>query len=381
MAKQRPRSPEATASASLTYTGKQKRRPDLDPVTEKILGGGRKANAAPSGGGGGAWKDPTIYKRKEQAERKAGRKMTLQEFRESEFWTPPPADNFSKDGRAMRDQTASLKGGATWNMTTQPYDGGDPQTVASSTGTSIFDPVLCELAYRWFCPPGGRVLDPFAGGSVRGIVAAKLGRHYLGVDLSKRQIEANRSQAKAICDSAMPKWIVGDSMEIAKLCKGFEADFVFSCPPYCDLEVYSDDPRDLSTMTHENYVHCYERIVSLACERLVENRFACFVVGDARNDKGKYYGLPWKTVAAFHKAGLELYNEAVLVTAAGSLPVRASKQFEVSRKLGKTHQNCLIFVKGDPVKATEAIGDVEFGEFNPVGEGAPEAISLGGGEV
>jgi hypothetical protein len=51
------------------------------------------------------------------------------------------------------------------------------------TGTSIFDPVLCELAYRWFCPPGGLVLDPFAGGSVRGIVAAKLGRQYVGYDL------------------------------------------------------------------------------------------------------------------------------------------------------------------------------------------------------
>lgn len=38
------------------------------------------------------------------------------------------------------------------------------------TGTSIFDPVLCELAYRWFCPQGGLVLDPFAGGSVRGIL-------------------------------------------------------------------------------------------------------------------------------------------------------------------------------------------------------------------
>jgi len=33
---------------------------------------------------------------------------------------------------------------------------------AVQSGTSIFDPVLCELAYRWFCPPGGTVLDPFA---------------------------------------------------------------------------------------------------------------------------------------------------------------------------------------------------------------------------
>ena len=41
-------------------------------------------------------------------------------------------------------------------------------------GTSIFDPVLCELVYRWFCPSKGKILDPFAGGSVRGIVAAHL---------------------------------------------------------------------------------------------------------------------------------------------------------------------------------------------------------------
>jgi len=46
---------------------------------------------------------------------------------------------------------------------------------STASGTSIFDPVLCEIAYRWFCPAGGMVLDPFAGGSVRGIVASRLG--------------------------------------------------------------------------------------------------------------------------------------------------------------------------------------------------------------
>lgn len=34
--------------------------------------------------------------------------------------------------------------------------------------TSVFDPVLCEVAYTWFCPKGGAILDPFCGGSVRG---------------------------------------------------------------------------------------------------------------------------------------------------------------------------------------------------------------------
>lgn len=74
----------------------------------------------------------------------------------------------------------------------------DPPTEGVGTGTSIFDPVLCELVYRWFTPPGGQVLDPFAGGSVRGIVAAATGRRYHGIDLSAEQIDANRIQAQQI---------------------------------------------------------------------------------------------------------------------------------------------------------------------------------------
>ena len=44
-------------------------------------------------------------------------------------------------------------------------------------------------------PPRGRVIDPFAGGSVRGIVAASLGRSYAGNDLSAAQVQANEEQA------------------------------------------------------------------------------------------------------------------------------------------------------------------------------------------
>jgi DNA modification methylase len=38
---------------------------------------------------------------------------------------------------------------------------------SDSQSTSIFDPALCELMYKWFCNEGGKILDPFAGGSVR----------------------------------------------------------------------------------------------------------------------------------------------------------------------------------------------------------------------
>lgn len=484
---------------------------------------------------------------------------------------------------------------------------------ANHSGTSIFDPVLCELSYRWFCPPGGQILDPFAGGSVRGIVAAALGRKYTGVDLRPEQCEANRAQwpivaerlgekgpadevpelrvddidglrvvrddrvlggtkrrvldlfltqsesdefvyatpaygfaqialayaaraagkkatifvagrkrmhprtrlavdaganvieiekggylkniqkkaedyakaegaylmpfgldseeiiesladlARSIDDPPSEVWSVAGSGTLIRAlqrawpdakfhavqigrkpevgdaqlwkapekfeadakepppfpsCSNYDAkawrfvrehaspgalfwnvgadpqpqmggpdpewiagdsrtdqpdiaaDFVFSCPPYGDLEIYSDDPHDLSLMEDDEFLAAYREIIAASVERLRNDRFAAFVVGDYRDKRGMYRDFVSRTIAAFRDAGMELYNEAILVTAAGSLAMRAGKQFRATRKFGKAHQNVLVFVKGDPRKATEACGPVDI-------EGALELFEAG----
>lgn len=237
----------------------------------------------------------------------------------------------------------------------EDYAGGDAWLATENdSGTSVFDPVLCELAYRWWCPPGGLVLDPFAGGSVRGVVAALLGRRYWGCDLRSEQIAANREQSSAICPDAPPVWQTGDARDVLTLAP--PADFVFSCPPYGDLERYSDDPRDLSTMDYPAFRDALGAIVAAACSRLKPDRFACFVVGDFRDKRGNYRNFVSDTIGAFRAAGLHLYNEAILVTQVGSLPVRVGAQWNASRKLGKTHQNVLVFVKGDGKAAARAVG-------------------------
>jgi hypothetical protein len=227
-----------------------------------------------------------------------------------------------------------------------------PSGEEGDSGTSIFDPVLCEIAYRWFSPPAGLVLDPFA---------AKLGKPYVGVDLSGRQLEANRRQGEALLgpEDPQPRWIEGDSRGISGLARGVLADLVFSCPPYADLEVYSDHPDDLSTMPWAKFRAAYRECVAEACSLLRLDRFACFVVGEVRDRKGNYIDFVGETVQAFRDAGLEFYNEAILITAAGSLPIRAGKQFSASRKLGKTHQNILVFLKGNAKRAVAACGPVE----------------------
>jgi len=47
---------------------------------------------------------------------------------------------------------------------------------------------------------------------------------------------------------------------------------------------------------------------------------------------------------------MKLYNDAILINAVGSLPIRTASQFPNSRKLGRGHQNILVFYKGDPSK-------------------------------
>jgi len=479
----------------------------------------------------------------------------------------------------------SNKGRLTWVAGDKPVESLDPvsqKILAASAdgmnGTSIFDPVLCELSYRWYCPPGGKVLDCFAGGSVRGIVAGVLGYQYTGVDLREDQVAANTQQAEEIfnrlaslpsvdaiqntsglrevrissamarlpfngCDpeyirttchasccqsstsptgtiitvhpteepaiaarggvvlagllqpragekrcpfknevnlcgihftpdkpfgciaspftlnsngtlivrnrykslkcynqgpqlpayvafrasldlifgatesaricehleagggdltayvsdanyaklvdndaikhgvvpgsqpapqkgtqppAVIPHWVAGDSLNIETVAPG-EYDFLFSCPPYADLEVYSEDARDLSAIAAENYDAfrvAYKGIIAASCRMLKPDSFACFVIGEVRRKDGSYYNFVGDTVNAFVEAGLSYYNESILVTSLGSLPVRAGRQFAGGRKIGKTHQNVLVFLKGDWHRAVAKLGsDCQFGEM------------------
>ena len=220
---------------------------------------------------------------------------------------------------------------------------------------SVFDPVLCELMYKWFCDDGGRILDPFAGGSVRGIVAAYLGYKYTGIDLREEQIKSNYEQAEEMVPDNKPEWIVGDSNVILsqmnakpedRVCDGLtdEFDFVFSCPPYFDLEVYSDLPDDLSNMDYPTFLATYEAIISKACGLLKPKGYACFVVGEVRDANGNYIGFVPDTIKAFQKAGMAFYNDAILLNPVASASMRAANNMK-HQKLTKIHQNVLVFKK------------------------------------
>jgi len=66
---------------------------------------------------------------------------------------------------------------------------------------ATFPPELCEMVILSGCPKGGIVLDPFCGSGTALMVAKKLGRKYIGIDISERYCEMARERLSKIPES------------------------------------------------------------------------------------------------------------------------------------------------------------------------------------
>ena len=171
-----------------------------------------------------------------------------------------------------------------------------------------------------------------------------MGYFYTGIELRGEQVESNRKQAIDILElNNQPNWYVGDSNKVLDNFNK-QYDFVFSCPPYANLEVYSELEGDISNMNYKDFLLAYESIISKSCKLLKVGGYACFVVGEVRNKKGNYIGFVPDTIRAFKKCGMQFYNEAILLNAIGSGSLRANNQMK-NKKLVKIHQNVLVFKK------------------------------------
>jgi len=225
-----------------------------------------------------------------------------------------------------------------------------------NNGVSLLDPVLAEIITSWFGTSGGVVVDPFAGDTVFGFVSGSLGMDFHGIELRQEQVDLNQAR----CDLAgLPcRYYCDTSENIDAHISDEMADLIFSCPPYADLEVYSEDPKDLSTMDHDSFFRVYTRIMQSTFAKLKNNRFAVVVMGEVRGKKGAYLGTIPKTIQLMEDAGFQYWNEMVLINSAGTLPLRAGRSMTASRKVGKMHQNILVFVKGSAKQASKDLGTI-----------------------
>ena len=282
-------------------------------------------------------RDPQFYEKKIDTERRVGRQLTTAEFLEH-YYNPPKGRVFA--------------------------------------GTSQFDPVLAELMTVWFSPPGGLVLDPFAGDVERGLVAAVKGRRYHGIDVRPEQCDANEQAAKRLDANPFPRWSHGTSVNAREIWTE-PGDLIFTCPPYWNLEKYSDDPNDLSNMSFVHFCEAHGDIIGHAAASLKPNRFAVWIIGDVRDKvTGKYVRLHDHTKDAFARAGMHLHAELIFVTPIASKRITARRPMEAKRHITSRHEYALVFCNGDPAVAAQELGTVEVGEIPQEGEGDGMLITV-----
>ncbi len=89
----------------------------------------------------------------------------------------------AQSGMAAGGRELNLRGrnpGDVWAIPTQPYPGAH---------FAVFPPALAERCILAGAKPCGTVLDPFSGSGTTGMVAAKHGRRYVGIDLNAEYLD------------------------------------------------------------------------------------------------------------------------------------------------------------------------------------------------
>lgn len=258
--------------------------------------------------------------------------------------------------RALIGDNGESREGALFKS--KPNDPVSKKLKEISAGVSILDPVLAECVCHWFGIPGGSAFDCFAGDSVFGYVSAHMGQQFTGIELREDQAKLNTDRV-----AGMPaRYICDDGQNVGEHIEAESQDLFFSCPPYFDLEVYSDLPNDASNQgEYSDFLKILENAFHGAIDCLKNNRFAVVVVGDIRDKKGFYRRFVDDIKNMFCERGVLLYNDLVLIESLATAGIRAAPQM-VARKVVKCHQNVLVFYKGDPKEIKNNYPKIEIAE-------------------
>jgi len=206
---------------------------------------------------------------------------------------------------------------------------------------SVFNPHLTQMILAAYCSNKSNIYDPFAGGGTRGYVSNKMGHNYFGVELRKEEVER--------INNMFNKWnlkfniINENSINYIPKKEGF--DFSFTCPPYYNLERYSNLDNDLSNYKDYNlFLRDIRKVLKNTFYSLKPNSFCVWVVGNFRNKEGEMTHLNGDIVKLAKDVGFKFWDE-IIWNGASSVALTRSGQFLSNRKAVRIHEYILIFKK------------------------------------
>lgn len=205
---------------------------------------------------------------------------------------------------------------------------------------SIFNPHLAQMILSAYCPPKAKIYDPFAGGGTRGFIAAAMGHSYTGIEIRPNEVERILQQQEKL--STFFRILVGDATKPAPE-KDF--DFIYTCPPYFNLEVYSKLPEDISTASdYSAFLLAIKDSLRHCFGALKPNTLCIWVVGNFRDKNGKLIHFSGDIVRVAEEVGFQFWDEIIFWGASNSAVQRCGN-FGANRKAVRVHENILIFKK------------------------------------
>ncbi len=216
------------------------------------------------------------------------------------------------------------------------------ETLGNSTNSmSIFNPHLAQMILSAYCPAHAKIYDPFGGGGTRGFIATAMGHNYWGVEIRQEEVDRIKEQQKIL--NKPFELICADSQYFPFQENFF--DFSYTCPPYYNLEVYSDMPNDLSNAkTYEDFLTMMKNCLEWTYKGLKKDCLSVWVVGNFRDKKGELTHFNGDLIRLAKKVGFALHDELIFWGASKCASQRCG-QFKANRKSVRVHEYIIVLKK------------------------------------
>jgi ParB family chromosome partitioning protein len=218
-----------------------------------------------------------------------------------------------------------------------------------------WNPNHCAFLIDYYTRPGATVLDPFVGRGSTAIAALMLKRNFIGFDILPEIVEHNQQVLADYLVVPEVGWDIRneDGIELKSLLdSGETVDAVIADPPYYEkAEIYSQKPKDLCTLSRNDYLKSLSVLFKNLRQVLKSSKIgpekeihpAIFKVGSYRRGKQGLVDMAIDFQAVAEECGWVLWDKS-FISLNSALQSLTFQRNYASGYVTKNYETILVFV-------------------------------------
>ena len=218
-----------------------------------------------------------------------------------------------------------------------------------------WNPNHCAFLIDYYTRPGATVLDPFVGRGSTAIASLMLKRNFIGFDILPEIVEHNQQVLADYLDVPEVGWDIRseDGIELKSLLdSGEKVDAVLADPPYYEkAEVYSENPKDLCTLSRNDYLQSLSVLFKNLRQVMKSSKIgtekeihpAIFKVGSYRRGKQGLVDMAIDFQAVAEECGWVLWDKS-FISLNSALQSLTFQRNYASGYVTKNYETILVFV-------------------------------------